>query len=180
MYDMVDVVRQVTADKGREVAARFSKAAREGDREAYRRESEKFLELIRLQDELLGTVPDFHLGRWLDRALKLSDDSAERNNYNFNARVQITTWGSRQPSERGKLHDYAHREWQGLLADYYLPRWQHWFDWRLSNWGSDPQSAPDAFDMEFPWSHQSNPYPSTPVGNPVATARRILPLVLAM
>lgn len=182
IYDMVDVVRQVTADKGREVAARFAQAAKEGDKEAYRRESQKFLELIRLQDELLGTVPDFRLGRWLDRALSLSDDPAERDNFNWNARVQITTWGNRQPSERGKLHDYAHREWQGLLADYYLPRWQRWFDWRLANWTADPATAPDAFDAEYPWSQQTNPYPSAPDpdADPIATARRILLRVLSL
>lgn len=184
IYDMVDVVRQVTADKGREVAARLSKAVKDGDKEAYRCESEKFLELIRLQDELLGTVADFRLGRWLDRALSLSEDPAERDNYNWNARVQITTWGNRQPSERGKLHDYAHREWQGLLLDYYLPRWQRWFAYRLDNWGMPADkvtsSAPDAFAAEYPWSLCSNPYSSTPQGDPIATARRVLPLVLAM
>lgn len=60
------------------------------------------------------------LGHWLEAAKLRATNDAERELFEYNARVQITTW-SFQDSD---LHDYAHREWGGLLADFYLPRWE--------------------------------------------------------
>jgi len=40
----------------------------------------------------------------------------------FNARNLVTLWGP-----RGEIADYASKQWNGLLADYYLPRWQKFF-----------------------------------------------------
>ena len=37
-------------------------------------------------------------------------------------------WGGRATSDAGDLHEYANREWNGLMADFYLPRWQKWLD----------------------------------------------------
>ena len=39
----------------------------------------------------------------------------------------LTTWGDREQCEKGGLHDYANREWNGLLASYYYPRWKAFF-----------------------------------------------------
>lgn len=37
-----------------------------------------------------------------------------------------TTWGPRA-TDKGGLHDYANRDWSGLVADLYLPRWKRFF-----------------------------------------------------
>ncbi len=39
-----------------------------------------------------------------------------------NAMRLITTWGPRQASENGGLHDYSYRQWAGMLISFYLPR----------------------------------------------------------
>ena len=39
--------------------------------------------------------------------------------YEFNARNQLTLWGP-----DGQIMDYAGKQWAGLVADYYIPRWQ--------------------------------------------------------
>ena len=39
----------------------------------------------------------------------------------------LTTWGDRAQCETGGLHDYANREWNGLLSSYYYPRWKAFF-----------------------------------------------------
>ncbi len=180
LYDMVDVTRQALADKGREVAARFGEAALAGDKEAYACASQKFLRLIALQDSLLATLPDFRLGSWLEKALACSDDSAEQARYEWNARVQITTWGNRVASDEGRLHDYAHREWQGLLRDFYYPRWQQWFQARLAQWESPEPPAIDFYAWEEAWVKSRNRYSSQPQGDPIAVARAALAEAMAM
>ncbi len=171
-YDLVDITRQAVADRGREVASRITDALRRGDRDAYRLESQQFLSLIDMQDSLLATMPEFRLGSWIEAARNCAIDPADRDRWEWNARTQITTWGDREASDRGRLHDYANREWQGLLKDFYRPRWQQWFDYRLENWNAESQPTPDIdfFDMERRWAESHNPYSPTPEGDPVDTA----------
>ena len=178
LYDVVDVTRQTVADRGRQVAAEFRDAAERGDSAVYRVASQKFLRLIELQDSLLATHPDFRLGRWTTMARNCSVDPAEKDRWEWNARTQITTWGNRDAANRGKLHDYSNREWQGLLRDFYLPRWQTWFDLRLNNWPYKP--SVDFFALEQPWTLRHNPYSPHPSGDPVAVASAVLRQALAL
>ena len=176
-YDLVDVTRQAVADRGREVAARITDAFRRGDRDAYREESQRFLSLIDMQDSLLATIPAFRLDSWIDAARNCAVDPADRNRWESNARLQITTWGNREASERGRLHDYAHREWHGLLSDFYRPRWKHWFDYRLANWNPAEQPTPgiDFYDIERRWADSpTTQFGYSPEGDPIILALSVL------
>ena len=179
-YDLVDVVRQVVADKGREVAADFKAAAEAGNREAYARHSRRFMQLIDMQDRLLATIPDFRLGTWIEKARNRGNDKAEQDLFEWNARVQITCWGGRVAADKGKLHDYAHREWQGLLSDFYAPRWQKWFETRLANWDKPDAAKIDFYRIEEPWTMKKNHYSSSPEGKPAEIAADILTSALAI
>ena len=86
--------------------------------------------MILLQDELLATRPEFKVGTWIARARSLGNTSEEKDLYEWNARVQITTWGNRLAADEGGLRDYAHREWNGILKDFYYMRWKTWFDYQ--------------------------------------------------
>ena len=97
----------------------------------------------------------------------------------WNARVQITTWGGREPSDQGGLHDYSNREWQGLLRDFYLPRWQRWFAARIANWDSATPPEIDFYEMESEWTRRTNPYDPAPHADPIQTARQVLTEALA-
>lgn len=176
IYDLVDVTRQAVADRGREELAATYAALQNGDKEAYRAAADRFLALIDMQDELLGTITDFRLGRWLRQAGDCADTQAEKERYRWNARCLITVWGTRRASNKGKLHDYAHREWQGLLKDFYRPRWERWFDARLADWGG---KAPDIdfFAIEEAWTLDDRPYSEVPEGDPIATAAKALRLL---
>ena len=176
-YDLVDITRQAVAEAGRLEAARFSEAATNGDSAAYRHASTRFLNLIMLQDSLLSTTSDFRLGSWTEAARKAAASPQMTEEMERDARRLITTWGSRNASEQGKLHDYAHREWQGLLADFYYPRWKCWFETRLSNWGR-PTPSIDFYSMEHKWAEEAGRYSSRPSGDPVATALRTIHALL--
>ena len=121
-YDLVDIVRQAVAEKGRLMYRVLVDAYKAGDRELFKLSSDRFLRLILMQDRLLATRPEFKVGRWLESARNLGSTEEEKDWYEWNARVQITTWGNRVAADDGGLHDYAHREWNGLLRDFYYLR----------------------------------------------------------
>ena len=98
-----------------------------------------FLALIADVDEFKGTNLNFRLGKWTQEArdaaaeaVLLGATTADADWYELNnARTLITTWGDYAQSNGGgqaSLRDYSYRSWQGLLEDYYLPRWQYYFN----------------------------------------------------
>ena len=58
-YDLVDVVRQSLADRGRIVYNRTVADFKSFDKKAFKKHSEEFLHLLLLQDKLLGTRSEF-------------------------------------------------------------------------------------------------------------------------
>lgn len=93
-YDLVDIVRQAVAEKGRLMYRVLVDAYKAGDRELFKLSSDRFLRLILMQDRLLATRPEFKVGRWLESARNLGSTEEEKDWYEWNARVQITTWGT--------------------------------------------------------------------------------------
>ena len=57
------------------------------------------------------------LGPWLTSARSWGKTEAEKNLYEQNARDLITLWGD----ANSPLHEYANRQWSGLLNDFYRP-----------------------------------------------------------
>lgn len=172
-YDLVDIVRQAVAEKGRLVYPVVVSAFKAGDKELFAAASRRFLDLIMLQDKLLATRPEFKVGTWIKQARALGHTPEEQDHYEWNARVQITTWGNRVAADKGGLRDYAHREWNGLLRDFYYMRWKTYFDeltCRLD--GAVPRTI-DFYALEEPWTLQHNAYASEPEGSVVDVAREV-------
>ncbi|MBE6254523.1 MAG: alpha-N-acetylglucosaminidase [Prevotella sp.] len=158
-YDLVDITRQALADYGKVLLDEIKMKTE-------RLKMEEFLGLILDQDRLLGTRSELRLGRWTEAARALGSSPAEKDLYEKNARMLLTTWGDRAQCENGGLHDYANREWQGLLAAYYYPRWkaffangcmsQQWFadyEWPFVNGTSLPyntfKAAPEGDEIQI-------------------------------
>lgn len=172
-YDLVDIVRQAVAEKGRLMYRVLVDAYKAGDRELFKLSSDRFLRLILMQDRLLATCPEFKVGRWLESARNLGSTEEEKDWYEWNARVQITTWGNRVAADDGGLHDYAHREWNGLLRDFYYLRWKTWLDEQLKSFEGGQPKAIDFYALEEPWTLKHNSYASEAEGNPVDIACEI-------
>lgn len=172
-YDLVDIVRQAVAEKGRLMYRVLVDAYKAGDRELFKLSSDRFLRLILMQDRLLATRPEFKVGRWLESARNLGSTEEEKDWYEWNARVQITTWGNRVAADDGGLHDYAHREWNGLLRDFYYLRWKTWLDEQLKSFEGGQPKAIDFYALEEPWTLKHNSYASEVEGNPVDIACEI-------
>ncbi|CAF1010067.1 unnamed protein product, partial [Brachionus calyciflorus] len=75
-------------------------------------------------EELLASDEHYLLAKWLNEAKSKGLNSDERNLYEFNARSQLTLWGLNSTNE---VFDYACKAWSGLVADYYIPRWNIFF-----------------------------------------------------
>lgn len=172
-YDLVDIVRQAVAEKGRLMYRVLVDAYKAGDRELFKLSSDRFLRLILMQDRLLATRSEFKVGRWLESARNLGSTEEEKDWYEWNARVQITTWGNRVAADDGGLHDYAHREWNGLLRDFYYLRWKTWLDEQLKSFEGGQPKAIDFYALEEPWTLKHYSYASEAEGNPVDIACEI-------
>lgn len=200
-YDLVDITRQAMADQGRVQYQQTMADYKSFRRKAFAKDSQRFLHMILLQDSLLGTRREFRVGHWTQQARSLGNTEAEKDQYEWNARVQITTWGNRTCADQGGLRDYAHKEWQGILRDFYYMRWSTYFK-ALTN-QMEAKSKPDIeklgsgrykgmttdelfklalehdvsidwYALEEPWTKQRNTYSAEPVGSPVDMAKRVV------
>ncbi len=152
VYDFIDIARQAIAECGRKELRKVGEAASHGDSAAYRRHADEFIRLAMLQDSMLNLHPDFRFDSWLCAARAADSVAADKALAEWNARVQVTVWGFREASEKGGLRDYSHREWSGLLRDYYIPRWQRYFDLRLANWHE--KLVIDRYAEDEPWTRR--------------------------
>jgi len=189
-YDLVDICRQAIADRARQVYHQAMTDFKNYDALAFHRHSQQFLGLLLLQDSLLATRAEFRVGHWTEQAKRIAQNDEEARLYEWNARVQITTWGNRYCADTGKLRDYAHKEWNGLLKDFYYKRWAHFFDilgkelageLPMSPIGNsstktdtNPAFAIDWYSIEEPWTLDQTPYPDEAEGNVVVMAKRVI------
>ena len=170
-YDLVDIVRQAVAEKGRLVYPIMIDALKAGEKELFAAASQRFLNLILLQDRLLATRPEFKVGTWIEKARNLGTTQEEKKLYEWNARVQIATWGNRTAADEGGLRDYAHKEWNGMLRDFYYHRWKLWIDAQTAQLNGAPAQGFDFYAIEEPWTLRTNDYPSHPEGDVIEVAR---------
>lgn len=200
-YDLVDIVRQAMDDQARLQYLRTMASYNGFDRKGFARDSARFLRMLLLQDKLLGTRREFRLGTRIAQARALGTTPEEKALYEWNARVQVTTWGNRTAADDGGLRDYAHKEWQGLLKDFYFMRWHTYLDALSRQMHAHTLPDPDAlgggpnasktsselfalalptgpqidwYALEEPWTLQQNPYSATPEGSCVDVAREVV------
>ena len=172
-YDLIDIVRQAVAEKGRLVYPIMIDAYKAGEKELFAASSQRFLDLILLQDKLLAARPEFKVGTWIEKARNLGTTPEEKDLYEWNARVQVTTWGNRVAADEGGLRDYAHKEWNGLLRDFYYNRWKVWIDRQKAQLNGAPVKAIDFYAIEESWTKQTNPYSSQAEGDVIEVAKEV-------
>jgi len=173
-FDLVNVTRQVLSSLSDPLKRRMIAAFQEKDKRTFASASRDFLQLFKDMDELLASREEFLLGKWLEDAKRWGGDENEKRQYEWNARNVLTLWGGRDSS----LHDYARKEWSGLIAGFYLPRWRMLID-RMDN--SLKENKPfdgeafqrDVRQWEEDWTHGNESFSSAPSGDPAALARKM-------
>lgn len=153
-YDVVSVRQQVLSNKAGEYHEKMVLALREKREEDFKFYAKEFLAVMDEMESLTGTNAFYCLNRWVEQAQALAvhtDDFTERL-YEWNARALVTTWGSYQQSETGRLHDYSNRQWSGLIGDFYKRRWEVWIsDEIMELQGKNCKENRDWFAWEWNW-----------------------------
>lgn len=176
-YDLVDWTRQVIAGLAPATLAQAMAAYNRKDLPEFNRYSAQYLDLLRDCDRLLASDENWLLGTWIARARVKGTTPAEKARMEENARTLVTTWSGRIDS----LNDYSHRQWAGLIGDYYLPRWEAFFaDYRsvlegklpattLNNWYQTRRAAAD-----LAFAKTTRAYATQPQGDSITIARELL------
>ena len=155
-YDIVEFGSAVMADYAHDLLLGIKAAKEAGNTKLYEDRKKAFLQLILDMDAFKGTNLNFRLGKWTEGAREAAKEvegwnEDTQNWLEFdNARTLITTWGDYNQSNYGGLRDYSYRSWQGLLADYYYPRWKYYFEHDCTHPGGDVNNY---FYFEWNWAH---------------------------
>lgn len=152
--DLINVLRQVLANDGEIVFDAMGKAYKEKNTEQFTRLSGQFLDMIRLTDDLLSNHPYYQLNTYKKQALSLGKTQEEKALDIKNAMMLITYWGENIRTE-DNLHEYAYKEWGGLIRDYYLVRWKMYIDYLQEDLKGNSPQAPDFFMWERAWVEQN-------------------------
>ena len=173
-YDLADVVRQTLTDSTYYLLQDIAESYQKGDKKAFRQGYQNYLGMISDIDRLLSQSEMFTLDRWVESARNLCDEvpgltDADRNWVEWNARTLISVWGPEQCANKGRLHDYSHRVWGGILRDFYLVRWEKFFKSLEEGTTITPE---EWFKMEEEWS-RSTTITEIPKENPEDVAEEL-------
>ncbi len=149
--DIVDLSKRYLEEVG---AAIWYKALQSNDtdhRSDFTIQAALYLGLLDDLDKLLGTIPEYRLSTWVKSARRWGKNIVEQNQLEENARLQVTVWGG------PILHDYAWKEWSGLVSSFYKSRWNRFFTMLLANQGKDFKAAKwdsAIADWELSWTKE--------------------------
>lgn len=170
-FDVAHLTRQVLGELAGIFYDDLVTAYEAKDRQGLAESSERFLGLIRDVDRQLATRREFLLGKWIADAKRWATTDDEERLYEWNARNMITLWGPRD----GVLHEYAQRQWSGLIEGFYLERWEKFVERLDEALAADKPFDSEAFGEEIRaweegWTHQTERYAASPAGDAVAVS----------
>jgi len=173
-FDLTNVTRQALSNLADPIYIRILEAWNEKNRKDLRAASNDLFELIRDLDKVLSTREEFLLGRWLEDAKRWGNTQEERAILEWNARNVLTLWGG----SKSELHDYARKEWGGLLSGFYLPRWKMFLERLDQSVAEGTSFDADTFEQDIQlwedeWTRRTDSYPSEPEGNTIEIAQRL-------
>jgi hypothetical protein len=172
-FDLMDVTRQVLSNRSRLLLPQIKAAYDAGDRKRFEELTSVWLRWMTLMDHVVATDGQHLLGRWLAAARASGSTAAEKDRLEYDARSIITTWGGHDSSEQG-LHEYANREWAGLVGGLYRERWKTYFDELDAALAA--RRAPKAIDwfaIDDAWAHGHERYATSTRGHIDRIARTV-------
>jgi alpha-N-acetylglucosaminidase len=169
-YDLVDVARQVLANRSRALLPKILTAYRDQDSAAFGRLTDQWMAEIDLMDEVLGTDPHFLLGTSQREAAHQAANPKEAAALDYDLKSLVTLWQTESPG----LQDYARREFNGLVGGYYAKRWKMFFDALKSSLRTGEQPQPiDWRAVAESWAHAGTRYASDPHGDAYRLATKV-------
>jgi alpha-N-acetylglucosaminidase len=96
----------------------------------------------------------------------------------------VTLWGegANYPGAGGpgNIHDYASKQWGGLVSSYYIPRWKLFLTElgrclaTKQDFNSSAFLTKQLLPFEINWQHNNASLPSQGTGQGVAQAKRVM------
>lgn len=171
VLDLVDATRHLASLEIDGQLQAAVAAYRKGDVAAGDRARAK-VETLALQiDALLGVQPET-LATWIADAKAYGDTPADAAAYVANAKAQVTVWGG-----EGNLNDYASKAWQGLYADFYLPRWSRFLEaLKAAGTGAFDEAAvvKGGIAWERAWVAADVTYRCSPPADPIGGVKALI------
>ncbi|HOG04860.1 MAG TPA: alpha-N-acetylglucosaminidase [Paludibacter sp.] len=173
-YDIVDITRQVLTNRSHKAYEKMYHAYINKDLVKFQRYGKEFLSIAKDLDEALSSRPEFLLGKWINDARKLGYTAEEKELYEKNARNQITLWGGKN----SVLHEYASKQWNGLIQDFYIPRWEFFIrivtdDLKNKRQTDFEKFEEDIKEWEWSWVNSATKYPDTPTIDAVEVCKKM-------
>jgi alpha-N-acetylglucosaminidase len=171
-YDLVNLTRQVMDNRAYALLPQIKAAYQIKDRKRFQDLSQRWLLLMKQEDRLLGTDRWFLLGTWIEAARSWAENPAEEAAFPFEVRSLLTSWGNRVSSQ--DLHDYANKDWSGLVGDLYSQRWQSYFDSLVEAMQTGTKPKPiDWYALEDTWNRKHSDLSLQPSGDVYTQASAI-------
>jgi len=152
--DKVDFMRQVNANEGQRIYQQMISAIKTKDLQRFRSSYARFEKALLKQDALLNSNQKFTLSRWLQQAYDFGSTAADKKMAVRNAKIQISYWGP-DNNPGTDLHEYANKEWGGMLASLYLQRWRKFANDVVRKMKGEVTYPIDYYSMELDWSNKS-------------------------
>jgi alpha-N-acetylglucosaminidase len=152
--DLINFARQVLSNRADTVFADLVIAYKEKNTHAFNAAANSFLTLHALTNELLNTHSYYRLTSYQQQALRAGNTPAEKKNNLHNAMMLITYWGENDRKE-DNLHEYAYKEWAGMMTSFYQQRWKLYLNHLRNNLTGKTTTPPDFFAWEREWVQQN-------------------------
>lgn len=153
VYDAVDLLRQSLSNKLSSLSKKCISAYKSKDYFAFLEYNEQLMKNADLLDRVLLNCKDFSFSSYIEPVCEYTEklDDFTKELYMINAKALITTWYCRLLSDKGNLHDYAHRQMGDLINSFYKMRWEKLAEQvKIEMDGGKPQEI-DWFKVEWDW-----------------------------
>ncbi|KAG2679039.1 hypothetical protein I3760_11G031800, partial [Carya illinoinensis] len=161
-YDLVDQTRQAFAKYANQLFLKVIEAYQLNDIVGVASLGQKFLDLVEDMDTLLACHDGFLLGPWLESAKKLAQDEEQEEQFEWNARTQITMWFDNSSEEASLLRDYGNKV--AIYFRYLIESLEKGHGFQLKNWRRE------WIKLTNDWQRSRSVYPVESTGNALYTS----------
>lgn len=126
-YDLADLCRHILSDRMRVQLPRCKQAFDSKKKRVFIQQKNKFLGYIRQSALLLNTCDDFLLGQYMQGIKNRATNEKDEKQLRRSLLQLFSTWRT----DISVLNDYSHRQFAEMMGQYYLPRWDAFFQSQL-------------------------------------------------
>lgn len=128
IIDLIDIASEVIINLSGEYYKNLQDYYKSGEIEFFKLNSQRFLNMILLQANVLYYNERKSLQKLIDKLEELNYDDYFEDTLIINKKTILTTWYDKQVSEDDGLRDYANTDFYDIVGTLYYNRWKRFFD----------------------------------------------------